>query len=305
MANSRIERITISIMNLFEFLQPQNYSDAFEISALSMKLIWKKMKRKQFYFTPLGTFLTTASLYFLYLILFSYLSTQQFSVYGKMSETEIIYWIFAMGYVIHEIQNFILNGLVYYYSQTQNFFDTIICIVFISSMVIRIYALYTGPDDYKYCQDISDPVNTDCWKDSPLNTTFIILYSIATIVLWIGVVNFCVLSQRLGPMITMIFRMLHDILTFFVIMFIIFLGFTFGIMFIMGEIHTDFTSPIDSGITLFRAILGDFDFTLFAERSNDDQVNDALILFGYLIMFLYLIIASLVLLNLLIAMMAV
>eukprot|EP01084_Bolivina_argentea_P097627 175499_1 len=303
-SNNRIERITTSMMNIFEFLQPENYSDAFEITALSVKLIWKKMKKKHFYFTPLGQYLTTVSLYIIYLILFSYLSTQQFQIYGPMSKTEVIFWCCNLGYIMHEVQHIYLNGLDFYYSQMQNLFDTIISVLLTCSIVIRIYALYVGPGGYTFCVGVPDPVNSDCWRDSPINTTFAILYSIATIVLWIGVANFCVLSQRLGTMVSMIFRMMRDIITFLVIMLIVFFGFTFGLMHCMGEIHTDFTNPIDSGITLFRAILNDFDFTLFVERSSEDKVNDAKILFGYFIMFLYLIIGSLVLLNLLIAMMA-
>ena len=100
----------------------------------------------------------------------------------------------------------------------------------------------------------------------------------------------------------MIFKMANDIVTFFEIMVILFLGFTFALMFIMGQIHPDFDTPVNSGLTLFRAILGDFDFTAFADESDQNQY---LVYFGYGVMILYLVIGSLVLLNLLVAMMAV
>ena len=104
----------------------------------------------------------------------------------------------------------------------------------------------------------------------------------------------------------MIFNMMNDIFTFFEIMLILFLGFTMCLMFIMGSIHEDFDGgPIEAGLTLFRAALGDFDFGGFNDALEDGKVNKALVWFGVIVMLIYLIIGSLVFLNLLIAMMAV
>eukprot|EP01083_Nonionella_stella_P282358 960812_1 len=77
-ANNRVERITNSIMNNFEFLKASNRDEAFEISPLSLDLVWSKMFESTFYFTPLGLYITTIVLYICYLALFSYLSTKQF-----------------------------------------------------------------------------------------------------------------------------------------------------------------------------------------------------------------------------------
>eukprot|EP01084_Bolivina_argentea_P015926 29841_1 len=94
--------------------------------------------------------------------------------------------------------------------------------------------------------------------------------------------------------------MMSDIITFFEIVFVIFLGFVFALSYIMGAIHSDFGDPIQSAIALFRAMLGDFEFGEFADETN----NNTLLFFGYAVMCIYLIIGSIVLLNLLIAMMA-
>eukprot|EP01084_Bolivina_argentea_P006468 12273_1 len=51
-SNQRIERVTTSIMNDFEFLRPQNRDEAFQVDPLSSELIWRKMFYAQFYFTP-------------------------------------------------------------------------------------------------------------------------------------------------------------------------------------------------------------------------------------------------------------
>lgn len=53
-SKSRIERVATSIMNDWEFLRPKNREEAFEINPMSIKLIWKKMFKPEFYLTPLG-----------------------------------------------------------------------------------------------------------------------------------------------------------------------------------------------------------------------------------------------------------
>lgn len=88
-------------------------------------------------------------------------------------------------------------------------------------------------------------------------------------------------------------------------MLVIFMGFTFALTFIMARIHGDFASISKTAIALFRAMLGDFDFDAFQYQTDEGtEINEWLILFGYFAMCLYLVISSIVLLNLLIAMMA-
>ena len=288
--NNRVERVTTSIMNNFEFLKPKNRDEAFEIDPLSLNLIWNRMFRKEFYLTPLGLYITTTVLYLLYLALFTYLSVQQTQVYDPLNADEIIFWIFNIGYVLNEIQQLLSVGIAQYLGDPSNYFDVVISGVFVTTFILRMYALANGTPN---CGSIED----DCWHNGKLNTAFIILWGIATITLWLRLINFAVLSHKLGPMVQMIFKMMGDIVTFFEIMLILYFGFSFALMFIMGSVHPDFDTPIKSGLTLFTAILSEFDFGAFAE---EEGANIYLIYFGYGIMLLYLIIGSLVLLNLLV-----
>ena len=73
-------------------------------------------------------------------------------------------------------------------------------------------------------------------------------------------------------------------------MLILYLGFTFALMFILGDVNSEFDTPVNSGLTLFAAILGDFEFDSFLE---EDGANVYLVYFGYAVMLLYLIIGSL------------
>ena len=191
-ATNRVERITTSIMNNFEFLKPENRDDAFEINPLSLTLIWSKMWNKMFYFTPLGLFITTTVLYFLYLALFTYLSIQQRKVYHDIGLAETVFWILNSGYVLNEIQQMMALGFRKYFKEPSNYFDTVISVIFVTSLVIRLYGKYN-------CDE------TSCTQ---LATLFSILWGSATITLWLRVINFCVLSHKLGPMVQMIFKMM-------------------------------------------------------------------------------------------------
>eukprot|EP01084_Bolivina_argentea_P293901 505592_1 len=161
------------------------------------------------------------------------------------------------------------------------------------------YALATGPP----CAGTIGDTDIACWQDDTINTIFIISWSIATITLWLRIINFVILSHKLGPMVQMIFNMMGDVVRFFSIMGILFFAFTMCLMFIMGDVYPEFHNPITAGITLFRALLGDLDFEATI-KEDDETTNEALIYWGFFLMLLYLVIGSLVLLNLLVAIMA-
>eukprot|EP01083_Nonionella_stella_P180070 641139_1 len=306
--DQRIERITTSIMNNFEFLRPENRDSAFQVEPLSVQLIWRKLRDPAFYFIPLGTYCVEVFLYLSYLALFTYLSVQQFRVYDPMLPQEILFWVFNLGYVVNEGQSLLTEGMASYFSDSQNYFDTVISFVFISSFAIRIYAFITGPDcegplhtpSPSPTEDDDHDYSIPCWAEYGINAAFVILWGIATITLWLRLVNFCILSHSLGPMVQMIFSMMGDIKTFFEIMIILFLGFAMALMFILGDALEEFANPGLSSITLFRALLGDFEF----ENLQEAEVSDTIKYFGFGVMLLYLVIGSLILLNLLIAMMA-
>ena len=68
-------------------------------------------------------------------------------------------------------------------------------------------------------------------------------------------------------------------------------------------LFTNLYSSVDTaGLALFRGIFGDFDYEF---HDNDGNANTNLIWAAYLFVIIYLIVASLILLNILIAMMAV
>eukprot|EP01083_Nonionella_stella_P291162 990764_1 len=310
--NDTVERITTSIMNDWEFLRPKNKETSFEINPLSLTLIWDKLYNKKasykvFYFTPLGQFTVQVFLYILYLILFTSLSFSGFNVFAPLGESEILFWIFNGGYVLYEVMQYGSKPSEYF-SHTSNRFDFLISIVFICSFSIRMASAHKGapcndeiPQHIDHDGEVDDSLHVPCWYGSAENIIFTMLWVIATITLYLRLLLFCVLSNTLGPMVRIIFNMKTDIFTFFAIMFCVFIGFMIALMFLNKDLHGDFEDAGASILTLFMALLGEFDFEGFVEPTPE---TDILLGIAHIFVIFYLIVASLVLLNILIAMMA-
>ena len=294
-ANNRIERITSSIMHDYEFLKPKNRSQSFEIDQVSVHLVWRKLRTPHFFFTPLGLFTTQVILYIIYLGIFTEVSISLGSdhrqVWDNFTWYEIFFWVLNGGYILNEVQELFLEGLRFYLGDPSNYFDVLISLIFILTFSTRMYAIFS-PN----CEDSGDAIPADICRD--LNSVWRISWGFVTILLWLRLVTFCVLSHSLGPMVYLIFRMVKDVAVYFAIMVIIFLGFVFAVYFV-ADSHSGFNSPAESAVTLLTGIISDFDFDGFG-----DDNDTVLFYFGYFVVVLYLFLASIVLLNLLIAMMA-
>eukprot|EP01083_Nonionella_stella_P098541 277150_1 len=297
--DNRIERISNSMMNQYKFLDPSKKNNAFKINPLNTQLFWDKLWTKEFYFTPIGLFVTQLLLYVIYLFLFTFLSSQQFRVYDDMSITEAVFWVFNIGYVLYEVFSIIDEGFHVYLQQASNYFDFVISCLFIASFALRLYVYLMKT----YLGGLACLEKNTC-QDAKANTAFVILWGINTIALWSRLTFFCILSAELGPMIRMVQRMMHDIGTFLEIILIILIGFIVCLVYVLGDVDDlkdSFGSFHKAFLTLFRASQGDFDWDQFADTTD---VNPAFLLFAYVIISIYMIIAAIVLLNLLIAMMA-
>eukprot|EP01083_Nonionella_stella_P157228 510289_1 len=185
----------------------------------------------------------TVFLYIIYLILFTWLSFSGFNVFAPFTRQEILFWIFNMGYVAHEVIEFGLKRSEYF-AHTSNRFDFLISVVFLFSICLRMTSALKGAP----CND-ELPQHVQCWYGTPENIFFTMLWVVATITLYLRLLLFCVLSNTLGPMVRIIFDMKTDIFTFFAIMFCIFIGFMIALMFLNKNLHSDFEDTGTSILT--------------------------------------------------------
>lgn len=120
-------------------------------------------------------------------------------------------------------------------------------------------------------------------------------------------------SSELGTMIQMIWQMMDDTLTFLTIVVILWLGFTFSLNFLMGDLYHDFQDIESSLLTLFMATVGELSFTAWTLEDEDtnygppleDQTAKVYRFAVRMFIGIYVILAALIMLNILIAMMAV
>eukprot|EP01083_Nonionella_stella_P122851 369794_1 len=127
---------------------------------------------------------------------FTYLSVQQFRVYDPMLPQEILFWVFNLGYVVNEGQSLLTEVMASYFSDTQNYFDTVISFI-------------AGPD----CDGpLHAPSPNPCWA-APLNAAFVILWGIATITLWLRliVIGSLVLLNLLIAMMAKMFDTIEEV----------------------------------------------------------------------------------------------
>ena len=101
---------------------------------------------------------------------------------------ETIFFVFVVGYVAFEIQSFVDCDFKVraYFSERENYFDFIISLLFVAGMLILMY----GRKHPKECADIEHGCYTD-----PLNVSFLIIWASATVLLWLRLCTFCMLSM--------------------------------------------------------------------------------------------------------------
>ena len=105
--------------------------------------------------------------------------------------------------------------------------------------------------------------------------------------------------------------MMDDTMTFLTIIVILWLGFTFSLNFLMGDVYYDFEDVESSLLTLFMASVGELSFTAWTLGDDDtngeldDQIGKVYRFAVRIFIGIYVILAALILLNILIAMMAV
>eukprot|EP01083_Nonionella_stella_P170128 578270_1 len=125
-----------------------------------------------------------------------------------MERDEVLFWALNIGYVFSEAQALYIKGVMRYYEDRTNYLDTCISLFFCTSLAVRITGLVQGAP----C--VTEPgAERPCYADCSQYTMFVIMWSLATMLLWMRLFTFMILSHSLGPMVLMILRMMKDIAT--------------------------------------------------------------------------------------------
>lgn len=236
---------------------------------------------KRFFLLPYGKFVIRALSFILFLVTFSLsIALQRSSVAENLNPIEVLVWIMALGFISSEVEELRNKGWASYVLDEWNMVDMFIYLNFIPIVFIR----------------FSGVVIDTARMDVPYR----IFITANIILLWIRVMYLFVIHPTLGPLQRMIFKMLKDILNFFFVMVLVWVGFSLAFFFILaGENNPEFIDFDSSLLSSYLIFVGAFEPSWF-------QDIESFYIQGFvsILLCIYIAIGLIVLLNLLIAMMS-
>ena len=318
--DARISALLFHMWIEAEFLNPKkkirNSDPRFFYSVF--KLLYKSPVG--FYFSPMGLYVTTSATYMLYVFYMTYITFLRIYPYHVISLLELLFWFMNLGYIAYEISEMLHKKSEYFSTDSiLNVFDVIISVNWIILAYIRFFPeLCFG---LEYCKTDDDDDSNECTDESH-NSTLVLIYmsfwSIQCVILWVRVIGMFSRTDALGPFLRVLVLIFRDILGFFVLAFVVFLGFIYALYYIIaGDLDREYVGevPEDDQISFYldsakgcalylvQTFLGQQDWEVLQENETYNfsrqraQLAEGLIL-------VFVLIGTLLLLNLLIAVMS-
>ncbi|GFN78422.1 polycystic kidney disease protein 2 [Plakobranchus ocellatus] len=171
---------------------------------------------------------------------------------------EIIFCIFLLYYTVEEVLE-IKKLKLSYFKGFWNILDILVIIISFVCVGFNIYR--TIEVDNKLTKLLKDPtVYADFERLSYWETRFSNAIAIAVFMAWIKIFKYISFNKTMTQLSSTLGRCAKDLAGFFVMFIIIFLAFTQLGYLLFGTQVKDFSSFENAFFTLFRIILGDFDF---------------------------------------------
>ncbi|CAG5121215.1 unnamed protein product [Candidula unifasciata] len=179
---------------------------------------------------------------------------------------EIIFCLFILYYIVEEVLEIKKHKLEYF----KGFWNVLdICMVIISVVCVGFNIYRTLEVNDKLTDLLKDPtVYSDFERLSYWETRFSNAVAIAVFVAWIKIFKYISFNKTMTQLSSTLGRCAKDLAGFFVMFIIIFLAFTQLGYLLFGTQVEDFSSFENSFFTLFRIILGDFDFHQLEEANR-------------------------------------
>jgi hypothetical protein len=285
-----------------EILRPEKTLQDLDLNLDEFYQVLRK-EPGRFYFSARGKFYVSSSLYWFYLLLFSYITYQLiFSYTVIVSPLEGGLWVCSFGYVMAEVIEF-FDDPGEYFSTFTNYFDILISSCWMILFVLRF--VYQPDDQLKY--DSNGELDEVKTRNQLTSEIYMAAWSGLCVLLWSRVVSLFQISRGPGPLIRMILNMFTDIVNFGLICSLFLIGFTFATYFIIAkdlidEPDVELGTLSSVGLYTFQTLLGQQGW----EKMNSvpDMFDATRSNMAISLVLLFSVIGSILLLNLLIAMMA-
>lgn len=171
---------------------------------------------------------------------------------------EVIFCIFILYYTVEEILEIKKHRLSYFKS-FWNILDIMVIIIAVVCVAFNLYRTVEVGDKLKKLLENPD-IYSDFERLSYWENRFCNAIAIATFLAWIKIFKYISFNKTMTQLSSTLGRCAKDLAGFFIMFLIIFLAFTQLGYLLFGSQVKDFSTFMNSFFTLFRIILGDFDF---------------------------------------------
>ena len=195
-------------------------------------------------------------------------------------------WIFVfyiLGQLLSECKQIFQEGLKAYVSDAFNLFDVGLLFNFLVVILLRIVVNNTGAGDF------ASPTTLQAIE---------MMMAVGGLFLWVRLLEAFAINRKLGPLLEMISKMVKDLVTFFGLMFVITMGFATAFHHLFHDIP-QYSSWTRTSITLLSNLIGEgFTWDLIAAVQYRSPTLATL---GQMLLVFFILLGTVLLLNLLIA----
>eukprot|EP01084_Bolivina_argentea_P004429 8417_1 len=261
----------------------------------------------EFYYCPVGRYWIESAMYLTYVFVVTGVVYQKnYNLSSSLTGLEWIMWIFNVGFILGELTQMMFEGTAYL-TDVGNAFDILIMINWFLLALVR-FGCKTVFSDATECSGAS--------RDASAVLMYMAIFCFQICVLWSRCAMIFKTARSVGPFISMIPGMVKDILNWTFVLSIFYIGFCFGTHFIIaGDVNGDSSDDGDGGCDAegdlnSLPLVFEYNFILLMGQSEWGLLNEnscmssgrSLLLKIY--MWTFSVIGTVLLLNLLIAMMA-
>jgi hypothetical protein len=283
-SNARVCRVIETLWSVPNFMKQSSfYNHGYGFHEIAQFIF---SKPHFFFRLPFGKFAMQITSFMAFLGLFSITAIIGIDAHDtKIHAIEVVLWAMMIGFVRNELKELSTIGVQKYYQNFWNKIDSLLYFNFIILMTSRIA-----------CSTLANQ-----GSDSP--ALLVLAYEGLTacnlILMWVRITFLFTIHRSLGPLLVTVLGMLLDVFKFVALLTLFVAGFGLSFYFLARNSDLDsFSDPYLTLMTMLRAMLGDFDYSMFSD------LDAALRVVLQVLSTLYQFIVIVVLLNLLIAMMS-
>merc|ERR1719206_1208946 len=317
MDDSRIQMLMAHMWSEFDFLDP---AVNFRMKDITLfELLGRLVKSPApFYYCPVGRYWTESVMYMVYVLLVTSVvygddGTATYTMSSSLSATEFMMWTFNVGFVTGELTQMMLQG-VSYMADPANSFDVLIMCNWAVLAALRFCCssiFSDGCDAYTGAVTSEDDVDLGNTRNEVPVLIYMGVFCMQIIILRPGIQLIFATNRGVGPFISMVPNMIKDILKWTFVLSIFYFGFCFGTYFIIAGDLSEYCAG-DSNDAEYDSfsLLAEYNFILLMGQSDwavleeNACMNTSRSLILKLYMYFFSVLGTVLLLNLLIAMMA-